>query len=306
MADDANGFVVSATNLPMAPPSSAVPAASSSSSSTVVVAPARQQEKTIATVLMPQQIAAAEQPKILTAMTVQQTEIKTAKDPSGEIRNNEAEESTTTTKSSTITRDNNSTITTTTTATNSTSDIPIKNPTSSPAPQAVVTLLPPAPQSDIGYNPLFAHIGPYRFYEPPSAPALVSVAAAYDDRQQYHAAIPSIGGPVYSQYHSQDELGQYSYGYSGGPSSKAEVKTSDGITRGGYSYVDPNGIIQKVSYISDPVNGFRVAGTNLPFPSYPDAFVDPNQYYQQPNVVELNLNQISDNDDDKSNSISSD
>jgi len=69
---------------------------------------------------------------------------------------------------------------------------------------------------------------------------------------------------VSSQYQAQDELGQYSYGYSGGPSAKSEVRTADGVTRGGYSYVDANGIVQQVQYISDPVNGFRVAATNLP------------------------------------------
>lgn len=47
-------------------------------------------------------------------------------------------------------------------------------------------------------------------------------------------------------------------------SSKAETKTADGITRGGYSYIDANGVLQTVHYVSDPVNGFRVAASNLP------------------------------------------
>jgi len=54
------------------------------------------------------------------------------------------------------------------------------------------------------------------------------------------------------------------YGYAGGPSSKSETKTADGITRGAYSYIDANGLVQSVNYVSDPVNGFRVAATNLP------------------------------------------
>ena len=61
-----------------------------------------------------------------------------------------------------------------------------------------------------------------------------------------------------------DELGQYSYGYAGGPSAKSESRTADGVTRGAYSYIDANGIQQHVQYVSDPVNGFRVAATNLP------------------------------------------
>lgn len=69
---------------------------------------------------------------------------------------------------------------------------------------------------------------------------------------------------VSSQYHAQDTLGQYTYGYSAGTSAKAESKTLDGVVRGGYSYLDGNGIVQTASYIADDVNGFRVAATNLP------------------------------------------
>ena len=68
---------------------------------------------------------------------------------------------------------------------------------------------------------------------------------------------------VNTQFHAQDEFGQYNYGYSNPTQSKSEIKTADGITRGTYSYVDPNGLIQTVNYISDAM-GFRVAATNLP------------------------------------------
>ncbi|XP_050062598.1 uncharacterized protein LOC114121573 [Aphis gossypii] len=78
------------------------------------------------------------------------------------------------------------------------------------------------------------------------------------------AVYPVHHAPVTTQYHSQDELGQYAYGYSGGPSSKHEQRTADGVTSGGYSYVDANGLVQSLAYVSDPVNGFRVSGTNLP------------------------------------------
>merc|ERR1712098_827250 len=37
-----------------------------------------------------------------------------------------------------------------------------------------------------------------------------------------------------------------------------------GVTTGSYQYVDANGILQTVNYISDDINGFRVQGTNLP------------------------------------------
>lgn len=74
----------------------------------------------------------------------------------------------------------------------------------------------------------------------------------------------TAAAPLLSQYHSQDSLGQYSYGYNGGLSSKVETKTLDGITRGSYSYVDAEGRLQTVEYTADAVNGFRAAATNLP------------------------------------------
>ena len=66
-----------------------------------------------------------------------------------------------------------------------------------------------------------------------------------------------------NQFHAQDEIGQYNYGYSNPDSSKSEIKTADGIVQGSYSYVDANGILQTTNYISDAL-GFRVAATNLP------------------------------------------
>lgn len=82
----------------------------------------------------------------------------------------------------------------------------------------------------------------------------------------YTAPAAVVAGPLSfsTQYHAQDGYGQYIYGYSGVQSAKAESKTADGITRGSYSYIDSNGIIQSANYVSDPVNGFRVAATNLP------------------------------------------
>jgi hypothetical protein len=94
--------------------------------------------------------------------------------------------------------------------------------------------------------------------------AVMAVASAGFAPLGFGPTVAVAGGPVSSQYHAQDELGQYSYGYAGGPSAKSESKTADGITRGAYSYVDANGILQQVQYVSDPVNGFRVSATNLP------------------------------------------
>jgi hypothetical protein len=67
-----------------------------------------------------------------------------------------------------------------------------------------------------------------------------------------------------NQFHAQDELGGFSFGYTNVNSAKKEVRTPDGVTHGFYEYVDANNILQRVEYVADPVNGFRVAGTNIP------------------------------------------
>merc|ERR1711962_1214051 len=67
-----------------------------------------------------------------------------------------------------------------------------------------------------------------------------------------------------SQFHAQDEFGQFSFGYENINSAKQETKDAFGVTRGRYQYVDANGLVQTVNYISDDINGFRVSGTNLP------------------------------------------
>merc|ERR1739844_518061 len=82
-----------------------------------------------------------------------------------------------------------------------------------------------------------------------------------------------------TQYHSQDDIGQYSFGYSNGESVKQEVKTADGVVRGAYQYVDANGIVQTVNYIADAL-GFRVGATNLPVHHVEGAAAEPVQEVQ--------------------------
>merc|ERR1711935_570942 len=67
-----------------------------------------------------------------------------------------------------------------------------------------------------------------------------------------------------SQFHAQDEFGQFSFGYENINSAKTETRDAFGVTRGSYQYVDANGIVQTVNYIADDINGFRVSGTNIP------------------------------------------
>nr|CAH7746160.1 unnamed protein product [Callosobruchus chinensis] len=85
----------------------------------------------------------------------------------------------------------------------------------------------------------------------------VAVTVGLPERpERYH--------PIYSLHHAQDKLGQYVYGYATPTSAKSETKSIDGVTRGGYSYIDSDGILQTVHYTADALNGFRVAATNLP------------------------------------------
>merc|ERR1712115_18380 len=75
-----------------------------------------------------------------------------------------------------------------------------------------------------------------------------------------------------TQFHAQDEFGQFSFGHAGGPLARTEARNAYGVTTDSYQYVDANGLLQTVNYVADPVNGFRVAGTNPPVgPAVPAA-----------------------------------
>lgn len=108
-----------------------------------------------------------------------------------------------------------------------------------------------------------AGVGPVVGVVPPPALAVAPVAVA-----------PAVAVADAAQYRVQDELGQYAFGHIGGPNAREEVKTVDGITRGGYTYVDGNGLVQSAAYVSDPVNGFRVAATNIPLQPAPTYIPD--------------------------------
>merc|ERR1711950_112879 len=90
-----------------------------------------------------------------------------------------------------------------------------------------------------------------------------SAAPVYTTSYVPAAPVAPVTPVQSSQFHAQDEIGQYNYGYANENSAKQEFKTADGIVQGTYSYVDANGIVQTVNYVSD-AEGFRVAATNLP------------------------------------------
>merc|ERR1711971_1337226 len=92
------------------------------------------------------------------------------------------------------------------------------------------------------------------------ASAPVSQVAAAPVAVPVVAAAPAVTG---TQYHAQDDFGQYSFGYNDPNSQRQEIKTADGVVRGAYQYVNEAGVLQTVEYIADD-GGFRVAATNLP------------------------------------------
>lgn len=121
--------------------------------------------------------------------------------------------------------------------------------------------------SPVGYSPGVAPGFAYAFRAPaPLYPSNVGGAG----RSLLSGAVPNhFGVPtdvptvLKTQYHSQDQLGQYAFGYVGDKSTAHEVRTKDGAVRGSYTYLDSDGELQTASYVADR-NGFRVEATNLP------------------------------------------
>merc|ERR1711934_418807 len=115
-----------------------------------------------------------------------------------------------------------------------------------------------APQVSYAYLPYATNYG----YNLPATHTVAAAPAVVEAAAPAVVAAPT-SVDANSQFHAQDDLGQYNYGFAHPTQTKQEVKTADGVTRGGYSYIDANGIVQTVNYISDAM-GFRVAATNLP------------------------------------------
>lgn len=66
--------------------------------------------------------------------------------------------------------------------------------------------------------------------------------------------------------HTSEVDGSYSYTYASEDSSKTETRSPQGQVRGAYSYIDDQGILQKIQYVADE-GGYQVFGTNLPIGS---------------------------------------
>ncbi|XP_028137854.1 cuticle protein-like [Diabrotica virgifera virgifera] len=114
------------------------------------------------------------------------------------------------------------------------------------------------------------------------------LACAASSPTAYIVPLAEISAPIASQYHSQDSLGQYTYGYANHLSAKSEARAFDGSVLGSYSYLDPSGKIQSVEYAADD-QGFRATSSNLPVaPAVPEVPVVavPVPIQDTPEVVE--------------------
>ena len=117
------------------------------------------------------------------------------------------------------------------------------------------------------HHPYYAYAPNYNYLPyltAPIQPAKVEAAPIAPAAAPAPAPIVKIvNAPVITKYHSQDEFGQYAFGYSDGQANRDETRDVNGVVKGSYNYVDVNGVPQSVIYVSD-ANGFQVSATNLP------------------------------------------
>ncbi len=107
-------------------------------------------------------------------------------------------------------------------------------------------------------TPVRATITPAVAANPLLTPAVIPRAAA---AVPVAAGIPAV--PTATQFRAEDGLGGSSFGYQNLNSGRTETRDAAGVVRGAYTYVDANGLPQRVEYIADAL-GFRVAASNLP------------------------------------------
>ena len=128
-------------------------------------------------------------------------------------------------------------------------------------------LVRPASGSALGYA-THAYAAPAYAAHAIAAPAVIAKAApvvvAAAPAAVLTKAAPAIAAPGVhaTQYHAQDELSNYEFGYKNPNSARMEKgNAAAGTVEGSYSYLDGHGLTQKVNYVADAY-GFRVVGTN--------------------------------------------
>jgi len=133
--------------------------------------------------------------------------------------------------------------------------------------QTPATLLNTHPYNARTYSVLADPVVPAAAVVAPAAPVVKYTAAA---RPQVVSTAPVVqyagpaayvqpNGVTAQQYHSQDEFGNYAYGYANQNSQKQEAGNVNLGVRGSYSYDAGHGLNRRVDYVADGA-GFRVTG----------------------------------------------
>ncbi|XP_075211710.1 uncharacterized protein LOC142318921 [Lycorma delicatula] len=128
----------------------------------------------------------------------------------------------------------------------------------------------------VGY-PYAGYYGPYPYAAAPFAPApFLGYAAAAP-----YAPFAGVG--IKSQYHSQDEIGQSSYGHAEPGQTHNAIQDAAGNKVGSFSFVNPEGKLIQTSYVADAA-GYRVSSNDLPVAPV-DNSVPPAPVAETPEVV---------------------
>merc|ERR1712116_122430 len=128
----------------------------------------------------------------------------------------------------------------------------------------------------------------YSAYSAPVAAPVVAAPVATPVAAPVVAASPYYGyGYSASQYRSQDEFGQATYGYAHPGQAAANYQDAFGNQVGSYAYINPEGKEVRVSYVAD-ANGFRVLSNDLPEGPVAD-LVAPTPVQDTPEVVAARL-----------------
>ena len=128
------------------------------------------------------------------------------------------------------------------------------------------------------YNNFYNY--PYNTVDAKALPTTYATGYPY-----YAAAYPAYSA---NQYHSQDELGQASFGYAHPGQAAVNYRDAAGNQVGSYAYINPEGKEVRVSYTADH-RGFRVISNDLPVgPSAPEveASALPEPVQDTPEVAE--------------------
>ncbi|XP_047483597.1 ion-translocating oxidoreductase complex subunit C-like isoform X2 [Penaeus chinensis] len=112
---------------------------------------------------------------------------------------------------------------------------------------AVAPIVAPAPEVTYEYNVI-----------PDTAPVPEAPAP-----QVYAAVAPFVPTEYKTQYHSQDELGQFAFGHASPGQAHSATRDYTGAVRGSYTYIDAEGKEVVAHYIAD-AGGFRISSNALP------------------------------------------